>query len=254
MALREIWKLSQQEKAVTQTAMFDRLRRTISAVPIIGGGAKAIYYMLAPTAQRELFRSSPEYWEMRYAQGGNSGAGSYGRLSRHKAEVINGFVDQHDVASVIEFGCGDGAQLQLANYRKYTGVDVSWRALELCRTKFRTDKTKRFVHMSAARNVPEHAELALSLDVIYHLVEEDIFADYMSRLFGSAERYVCIYSSNLDAPGPAPHVRHRCFTDWIRRCAPKWTLISHIPNRYPYDPIESMETSWSDFYFYARRD
>src|SRR5215210_4430947 len=33
----------------------------------------------------------------------------------------------------------------------------------------------------------ESAELALSLEVIYHLVEDEVFESYMRRLFGSSK-------------------------------------------------------------------
>ena len=35
-----------------------------------------------------LFPGSAEYWENRYAYGGSSGQGSYGRLAKFKAEVV----------------------------------------------------------------------------------------------------------------------------------------------------------------------
>ncbi|MDE2111705.1 MAG: class I SAM-dependent methyltransferase [Alphaproteobacteria bacterium] len=237
---------------MNQTATLYKLRRTVSTIPVLSDGAKAIYRFIASAQQSDAFRSSPEYWETRYTKGGNSGAGSYGRLSQYKADIINNFVVEHGVESVIEFGCGDGAQLQLANYSKYTGVDVSWQALDICQEKFKDDKTKRFVHLSAAARRSERADLVLSLDVIYHLVEDEVFFDYMNRLVSSAERYICIYSSDVDAPGPAPHIRHRYFTDWMTRVAPAWNLIQQLPNIYPYDPLNPNETSWSDFFFYSR--
>ena len=53
------------------------------------------------------------YWENRYKNNGNSGAGSYGRLAEFKADVINNFIAENKITSVIEFGCGDGNQLSL---------------------------------------------------------------------------------------------------------------------------------------------
>ena len=58
------------------------------------------------------FTASDDYWEERYSKGKNSGAGSYNELARFKAEVLNGFVQKQNIRSVIEFGCGDGNQLQ----------------------------------------------------------------------------------------------------------------------------------------------
>jgi hypothetical protein len=41
------------------------------------------------------FKNSSYYWDQRYRTGGNSGAGSYGRLAEFKACFMNAFLDQH---------------------------------------------------------------------------------------------------------------------------------------------------------------
>lgn len=40
--------------------------------------------------RRRLFPGTADYWENRYAKGGTSGAGSYGRQAEWKAEIVNG--------------------------------------------------------------------------------------------------------------------------------------------------------------------
>jgi len=55
---------------------------------------------------------SGSYWEDRYATGDDSGLGSYDELARYKAQIINEFVREKQVDSVVDFGCGDGNQLQ----------------------------------------------------------------------------------------------------------------------------------------------
>ncbi len=57
---------------------------------------------------------------------------------------MNSFVIEHDICSVIEFGCGDGNQLSLANYHAYIGLDVSKAAIKLCKERFQHDETKSF--------------------------------------------------------------------------------------------------------------
>lgn len=201
---------------------------------------------------RKVFKNSAEYWSKRYRRGGTSGLGSYGKLAEFKAEIINDFVKQEKINSVIEFGCGDGNQLKLANYPNYIGFDISKDAISLCDKLFDKDKTKRFALLSQLNE--DRAELTLSLDVIYHLLEDDGFHDYMSTLFDTSNRYVIIYSSNkseLIQP-IAPHVKHREFTKWIERMRPNWKLIRHIPNRYPYCGDDE-EGSFADFYIYQQQ-
>ena len=84
------------------------------------------------------------YWEQRYAKGKNSGSGSYNRLAEFKAEIINAFIGENNITTVIEFGCGDGNQLTLANYPNYIGFDVSPTIIKICKEKFQTSKTKEF--------------------------------------------------------------------------------------------------------------
>ena len=91
-------------------------------------------------------QSTSDYWEARYAAGGNSGKGSGGVFAEFKAEIVNTFVREHDIASVIDFGCGDGAQLALAEYAKYIGLDTSKTAVEMCRDRFKDDRTKTYLH------------------------------------------------------------------------------------------------------------
>jgi SAM-dependent methyltransferase len=203
------------------------------------------------TAESEPFRSA-DYWDRRYDTGGNSGAGSYGRLARFKADTLNRFVAENDITTVVELGCGDGAQLALAQYPRYLGLDVSETAVEMCRARFAGDGTKRFAVIG--EDEAGRHDLALSLDVIYHLIEDQVFDRYMSDLFASSTRYVAIYSSNEEKDGGATHVRHRRFTDWIDANRPEWRLVDHVPNPYPYERELPLETSFADFHFFARAE
>jgi hypothetical protein len=178
--------------------------------------------------QRIGFVSSGEYWEARYARKGTSGDGSYGDLARVKAEFLNTFVREHSVHSVIEFGCGDGNQLSLGEYPRYVGLDVSKAAIGLCAKRFANDRAKSFFLYDSQRFVDNtgvfSADLALSLDVIYHLVEDHMFEAHMTHLFAAAGRYVIVYATNTTARGTAPHVRHRPFSRWVELNCPQWRL------------------------------
>ena len=143
-----------------------------------------------------LFSGSADYWERRYVSGGTSGHGSYGRLAEFKAEVVNNFIREHGVKSIIELGCGDGNQLNLAKYPAYIGLDISAKAVAMCKEQFYGDKSKKFfLHDSSFDDtVIEHEmDLALSLDVIYHLVEDHIYYAYLENLF----KYCFLSISNL---------------------------------------------------------
>lgn len=197
------------------------------------------------------FFSSKVYWNQRYEKGGNSGSGSYNRLAEYKASFLNEFVESEKIDLVIEWGCGDGNQLNLAKYKRYIGYDVSKKAIEICKEKFKNDLSKQFVCCETEQFYGEvRGDLALSLDVIYHLVEDEVFEQYMKRLFGSSCKYVCIYASNFNEQ-TVTHVKHRKFTDWIEcNLGTRWRLEKVIKNRYPYEKENPDNTSVSDFYIY----
>jgi cyclopropane fatty-acyl-phospholipid synthase-like methyltransferase len=186
--------------------------------------------------QQLAFRGSSQFWERHYARGETSGAGSYGHAAQAKAEFLNAFVHQNTIQSVVEFGCGDGNQLSLAEYPRYVGLDVSRTAIGLCRRRFAADLTKSFF-LYDGTCFTDHgrvfaADLAISLDVIYHLIEDQIFETYMTHLFDAGQRSIVIYSTNSEVGDDAPHVRHRIFTTWVERNCPQWELteVTRGPN------------------------
>jgi hypothetical protein len=199
------------------------------------------------------FMSSSQYWIVRYASGGNSGKGSYGRLAEFKAGILNDFVQKNNIHGVIEYGFGDGNQLRLASYPEYLGFDISPDAVAQCRKRFRNDTSKSFLLVSEYDG--QTAELGLSLDVIYHLVEDHIFEEYMARLFGSSLRFVIIYSTNTNKnyPNRAPHVRHREFSTWIEANESAWLLAEKIES--PFATESNFETGdfRPDFYVYEKK-
>ena len=196
------------------------------------------------------FLDSEKYWKQRYQFGGHSGSGSYGRLAAFKAAVLNNFVCENNVNSIIEYGCGDGNQLKLASYPKYIGFDVSIDAISACRRLFHQDSTKSFYLMNQYNG--ERADLTLSLDVIYHLVEDHVFERYMERLFDTADRFVIIYSSNFDdTENKVPHVKHRACAKWIADNLDHWALVKYVPNQYPYKG-NNHEGSFADFFIYQK--
>lgn len=228
------------------------MKEWIKRIPIVGAVSARLYRRWkARAVPLEPFPGSQAYWEKRYASGGNSGPGSQALLAEFKADVLNRFVDEHRVRSVVEFGCGDGNQLARARYPSYLGFDVSPTAVARCRALFAADPSKRFRTMDEYDG--ETAELSLSLDVIYHLVEDDVFERYMHTLFGASLRYVVVYASDTDDNRgyEGTHVRHRKFSAWIRDERADFRLIEHVPNRYPYEG-DWRRGSFAEFFVYEK--
>lgn len=197
------------------------------------------------------FEGTRAYWSRRYAEGGTSGVGSSGVLARFKADVLDDFVVRHQVRTVTELGCGDGSQLALAHYPAYRGLDVAASAVDLCLDRFADDPSKSFYLYDPARFADRaglfRSDLALSLDVVFHLVEDDEFERYMALLFDCGLRHVGVYSSNEAQPDPGAHVRHRRYVDWVERERPDWELVETVLN--PYRGVTPGAVS--DFRFWA---
>ncbi len=195
--------------------------------------------------------SSIAYWRNRYAKGQNSGSGSYGQVAEFKAKVLNEFIGENSSSRCIEFGCGDGNQLGMLKIPSYLGCDVAPDAVELCIEKYGNDGSKSFMLYDPKYFVNNSfitADLTLSMDVILHLIEDEIYADYMSALFAASTKNVAIFTTATDVqPGKmAPHNKFRDHRPWVRDFAPTFREIKSVlaPSelRYPED---------TGFYFYS---
>lgn len=185
--------------------------------------------------------NSKLYWEKRYRDGGNSGAGSYNELATFKSNIINEFIKKNNIGSIIDYGVGDGNVLKLLNIFdiEYYGIDVSPTVIENCKKIF-NDKNIKFFTVEQFDHTTK-ADLCLSCDVLFHLIEDDIYYEYIDNLFKFSNKFVIIYAKDEDK-NHTVHVKFRKFSDYILNKYQKWELIEHIPNTYKESP--------SDFYVY----
>jgi SAM-dependent methyltransferase len=198
--------------------------------------------------------NSKQYWEERYNKNGNSGNGSYNELADFKAEIINNFIDNKYIKSIIDYGVGDGNQLSLINTidKNYIGIDVSPTVINKCKQMFADNKTKQFILDDEINEIK--SELVLSCDVIYHLIEDHIYEKYMKNLFNISTKYIIIYSKDEDFR-LAEHVKFRKFTEYIEHNFNDWILTDHIPNKYQQVNLgkNNNTTSPCDFYIYEKK-
>ena len=172
--------------------------------------------------------NSKKYWNDRYLKKQNSGSGSYNNLAKFKGDIINSFIGQNKIKSIVDYGVGDGNQLKLFNTENlmYTGIDVSEFIISKCKEEFKTDNTKKFIHADNIDNKLK-AELVLSCDVIYHLIEENVYKEYIEKLFSMSKKYVIIYAPNINY-NEAVHVKKREFIEYIYDNYPNFNLIKRI--------------------------
>ncbi|HNL40089.1 MAG TPA: class I SAM-dependent methyltransferase [Saprospiraceae bacterium] len=189
--------------------------------------------------RRMRYPGSAHYWERRYASGGDSGSGSGGQVAAFKADFLNRFVAEKNVRQVLELGCGDGRQLSLAQYPAYTGLDISPAAIAICRRRFAGNPARHFqiYHPESFQSADFQADLTISLEVIFHLTEQDAYERHLRHLFACATQWVVIFSADEERPSPYPHYRLRRFTPDVGRLAPGWQLLEIVPNPYPGESV-----------------
>jgi SAM-dependent methyltransferase len=124
---------------------------------------------------------------------------------------------------VVEFGCGDGALAATMYDLSYLGADISPDAIDMARRRIAAmpmpKPTADFLlleHQSpealaqqVCQKLGQKPDIVLSCDVIFHLVEDDVFDAYMARLLGCGAQYAVIYSTEGTRGGGSAHVRHR---------------------------------------------
>lgn len=176
-------------------------------------------------------RFSSQYWENRYASGDNSGLGSYNKEAEEKAKHINSVISQYDVKTINDYGHGDGNQLTyLKGFEKYYGYDVSKTIRDKCKAKF---KDECYTFVANLADLPTPSDLALSLDVIYHLVEDETYEEHMKHLF-LGNKYVLIYSTNETLTRNEPsHCKARHFTPYVKQNFPNYRLIEETSPLHP---------------------
>jgi hypothetical protein len=193
------------------------------------------------------FPSSREHWQRHYQRGGNSGPGSYGDFAEYKARQVNSAIAEHGIRSIIELGCGDGNQLSYLNIEQYIGLDASKVAIGLCLERYAGDSTRSFIWYDPRYFYdPLHvvgADCAMSLDVIYHLKEHDVFARYVHDLFDRGRRFVIIYGMDRDENNREhASVHYRKYSDYIARNIHDFHLVKHVP----------AQDTFGDFFIYER--
>lgn len=222
--------------------------KTIRNVPWIWRIASRVRYTpVGYWLWKRWFQSSEVHWQRHYEQGGNSGPGSYGESALYKADLINRAIREHGIRSIIELGCGDGNQLTYLEVDQYIGLDISKVAIERCIAHHGRNAKRSFIWYDQHHfHDPLHilsADCAMSLDVIFHLVEDEVFTRYIRNLFGCGRRFVIIYA--LDEPEVRPvhvSVRLRNYSKYIAANVPEFRIALHI----------AAKEEFSDLYVYER--
>ncbi|CAE8603182.1 unnamed protein product [Polarella glacialis] len=156
------------------------------------------------------------------------------------------------VDSMLDLGVGDGCQMlmllkTMPQLARVWGLDVSRTIVNALQT-FVPGKEElletfqplggeldvQFFHYDGfvlpAELERERFDVVLSLQVIMHLLEDELFEAYMRILFSLSKKYVIIQNDNVAHP-TLNHLRGWRFTDWVERNAQDWRRLARAPMR-----------------------
>lgn len=169
---------------------------------------------------------STSYWESRYANGGNSGKGSYDNVANYKAKIINDFIEKNNIKNLIDYGVGDGNQLSFFKCENIIGLDVSPTIIRKLKFIYCNDNTKQF-YLVNNFDTTNKSTLVISCEVLFHLINIDIWKKYIANLFAYSKKYVIIFAADYDKDF-GHHCLCRKFTDYIKLNYPNWSLKNTI--------------------------
>lgn len=135
------------------------------------------------------------YWDQRYANGGNSGAGSYGEAMLQKVDWLSRLTR---IETIVEIGCGDfnfGRELTSRfRHAHYTGFDISRVIVERNRERYESHR----IHFAVAGESIPPADLLLCVDVLFHVMDPDEQARLLARLAAAKWRYLGMSAYEYD--------------------------------------------------------
>lgn len=149
------------------------------------------------------------YWDSRYANGGDSGAGSQPGPIEKKVQWLSRL---DWVSSVVEIGCGDfqfGRRLMdRLPMARYWGYDVSQVIVDRNQKMYGLPRVQ-FAQVPEADDLPA-TDLLMCVDVLFHVIDDRDYDYVIRRLAESKWRYLAVTAYEYDGPS-SPHLRIRKF-------------------------------------------
>lgn len=142
-----------------------------------------------------------KYFEFRYAQGkkGAGGPEPNGRESKWTQKRITELIRENGCDDVLDVGCGSmvrWAKLPVSE-EKYTGVDISPKALEYAHERF---PKATFFAADITKDTLPQADAVVSIDVMQHIKPED-FERVLRKMFYMARKILVVKTSVNFRPG-----------------------------------------------------
>lgn len=182
--------------------------------------------------------SEQNYWNNEYSLSHGSGLGSTGAMLDHKIEFLNKFFKDHNIKTVIDFGCGDGKLMKNLKIEDedYIGIDISEVAVEICE---RIRPKAQFIDIAFPEFEPKFkADCCICIDVLFHIIDDIELELTLKKIFEYATRFVILYTFNQERENERPHVKSRIITQIVERLKLKYKVLEKIPGH------EQTEALW----------
>ena len=128
--------------------------------------------------------SNKLFWNFRYKENPElgSGVGSRGEVLEYKRKLIYPFLNYFKEKDTLDVGCGDLELMRMAPSEKFTGIDISKEAIEICRKK-RPDWN--FLVGGLEMLNGRKYDLVTCFDVLIHQPTETAYRQFIEELTNS---------------------------------------------------------------------
>jgi SAM-dependent methyltransferase len=143
-----------------------------------------------------------------YASGIGSGPGSHPDYTRTFRGVLERFLVEHEIRSVLDYGCGDWQWAKMVQWgeRSYLGLDIVPHLIDRLRREHGSDRIRFDVVVDPDRWTPPAVDLVLCKDVLQHLSTAEAVS-LSTKLLKAAKHVLFINDRpragqgvNIDAP------------------------------------------------------
>lgn len=202
---------------------------------------------------RRYVRSPVRYWDARHVRhgAGLEGVGcvclsedaNHGDYEAKWARLRAVLQDLPPESQVLDAGCGNGFLTQRMRDLGLAveGVDFSQAAVASARTRLGDDVN---LHISPLDDFRpgRHYDAVLSIDVLFHIVDDDLWRRTVENLARLADRELIIQDHLVDevelagSTDAAVHCRWRTL-QMYREALPQWDLVAHEVYHLPFEKV-----------------
>ena len=126
-----------------------------------------------------------------------SGIGSHDEKCVNRSiTYINNFIKEHNIKSLLDFGCGDFNIGSKLNIDMYYGVDISKDLIEYNKLKYEDELHKFIFNNESYNNLPS-TDLIIIKEVLQHL-DNDKIKEILDHLIHITNKYIIIFDTSYN--------------------------------------------------------